>query len=219
MTNSPPPFIFIYSAPQRQGNIFQLYSEDITKQACKNKGWCWTRSKPLLPTRDAWWCPNMEMFSTLLALCGENPRPESNQYCQHQMHDDVMTWTFFHITGPWWGEPLVTSGFPSLRTCYAEHQMHDVMTWKPFPQYWPLVGGIHWSLVDSPHKGPMMQSFDVFFDASMKKLLNQQLSCWWFEMPCSSCDFTIMDSGPYQPSMVWYCQVARIVCHVNILEM
>ena len=29
----------------------------------------------------------------------------------------------------------------------------DVIKWKRFPRYWPLVGGIHRSPVDSPHKG------------------------------------------------------------------
>ena len=29
----------------------------------------------------------------------------------------------------------------------------DVIKWKHFPRYWPFVQGIHWSLVNSPHKG------------------------------------------------------------------
>ena len=37
--------------------------------------------------------------------------------------------------------------------------------------------GIKWSLVDSAHKGPVMQSFDVFFIVSLNKLLNKQSSC------------------------------------------
>ena len=28
----------------------------------------------------------------------------------------------------------------------------DVIKWKHFPRYWPFVRGIHWSLMDSPHK-------------------------------------------------------------------
>ena len=40
----------------------------------------------------------------------------------------------------------------------------DVIKWKHFPGYWPFVWGIHQSLVNSPHKGPWMRSFDVFFD-------------------------------------------------------
>ena len=32
------------------------------------------------------------------------------------------------------------------------------------------------------HKGPVMWSFDVFFVVILNKLLNKQLSCWWFEI-------------------------------------
>ena len=32
--------------------------------------------------------------------------------------------------------------------------VHDVVIkWKPFPRHWPIVRGIHQSLVNSPHKG------------------------------------------------------------------
>ena len=29
----------------------------------------------------------------------------------------------------------------------------DVIKWKHFPRYWPFVRGIHWSPMNSPHKG------------------------------------------------------------------
>ena len=29
----------------------------------------------------------------------------------------------------------------------------DVIKWKHFPRYWPFARGIHWSPVNSPHKG------------------------------------------------------------------
>ena len=29
----------------------------------------------------------------------------------------------------------------------------DVIKWKHFPRYWPFLRGIHWSPVNSPHKG------------------------------------------------------------------
>ena len=32
-------------------------------------------------------------------------------------------------------------------------QHDDVIKWKHFPRYWPFVRGIHWSPVNSPHKG------------------------------------------------------------------
>ena len=40
-------------------------------------------------------------------------------------------------------------------TChYTAHIEHDdVIKWKHFPRYWPFVRGIHWSPVNSPHKG------------------------------------------------------------------
>ena len=52
----------------------------------------------------------------------------------------------------------------------------NVITWKCFLSYWPFVGGIHWSPVDSPHKGAVMQTFDVFLDVSPIKLSNKH---WW----------------------------------------
>ena len=49
------------------------------------------------------------------------------------------------------------------------------------------------SLVDSPHKGPVMYSFDPFqFVLITNTLLNKQLSCWSFRMPWCSCEFTVM---------------------------
>ena len=44
------------------------------------------------------------------------------------------------------------------------------------------------SLVDSPHKWPVMQSFGVFFHVNLNKLLNKQSSCQWFEIQWWSCD-------------------------------
>ena len=36
---------------------------------------------------------------------------------------------------------------------YEAHLVHDdVIKWKHFPRYWPLVRGIHWSPVDSLKK-------------------------------------------------------------------
>ena len=40
-------------------------------------------------------------------------------------------------------------------------QHDDVMTWKRLLHYWPFVGGIHRSPVDSPHKGLVVWSFGV----------------------------------------------------------
>ena len=58
----------------------------------------------------------------------------------------------------------------------------DVIKWKHFPRYWPFVRGIHRSPVNSPHKGPVTRSFDVFFELRLNKQLNKQSWGWWFEM-------------------------------------
>ena len=57
------------------------------------------------------------------------------------------------------------------------------MKWKRFPNYWPFARGIHRWPLNSPHKGPVMRSSDVFFDVISSKLSNKQPSCRWFEMP------------------------------------
>ena len=40
----------------------------------------------------------------------------------------------------------------------------DVIKWKHFPHYWPLVWGIHLSPGEFPSQRPETQSFVVFFD-------------------------------------------------------
>ena len=62
----------------------------------------------------------------------------------------------------------------------------DKIPWKCFLYFWPFVRGIHWSAVDSIHKGLIVQSFDVFFVVSLKKLLDKQTICQWFEMSCGT---------------------------------
>ena len=42
-----------------------------------------------------------------------------------------------------------------------------------------LCEGIHWSPVDSPHKGQGRGAFDVYYDVHMNKRLNKH----WLEMP------------------------------------
>ena len=59
----------------------------------------------------------------------------------------------------------------------------DIMEGKRFPNHGPFVGENHRSPVDSPHKRPVIRSFDVSFDVSLYKLLDKQSSCRWFETP------------------------------------
>ena len=72
---------------------------------------------------------------------------------------------------------------------------NDVMTWKCFLHYWPFVWGIHRSPVDSPHKGPEMQRFDVFFCLFA-------ISCWT-NSPVAS-DFRCLNSHVTLQEWFWY---------------
>ena len=63
----------------------------------------------------------------------------------------------------------------------------EVMTWKRCLHYWPFVKGIHRWPVNSPHKGPVRQTFDISFVVSIPRLLHKQSSCGdlkWYDMWC-----------------------------------
>ena len=49
--------------------------------------------------------------------------------------------------------------------------LSTVMAYNCFLHYWPFVRGIYGSLVDPPHKEPVMQTFDDFFVVS-------RTNCW-----------------------------------------
>ena len=71
------------------------------------------------------------------------------------------------------------------------HCAREGILWPSFMKtswlhYWHFVRDIHQSLVDSPHQGPVMLSFDIFFDVSLNKPLNKQLSCQWFDTHVTS---------------------------------
>ena len=57
----------------------------------------------------------------------------------------------------------------------------DVIKWKHFPRYWPLVWGIHRPPVNSPHKGQWRGA--LMFSLICNKLLSKQSWGWWFETP------------------------------------
>ena len=80
----------------------------------------------------------------------------------------------------WWGTEwtcMIQYGIGMTGKNFSTHG--DALTWMYVPNYWPFVRGIHQWLVDSPHKGPVIQIFDVLFVVK----LNKQLNCYWFEMP------------------------------------
>ena len=50
-----------------------------------------------------------------------------------------------------------------LLSCYISPHHDDVIKWKHFPRYWPLVRRIHRSPVKSPHKGQWRGPLMFFF--------------------------------------------------------
>ena len=44
-----------------------------------------------------------------------------------------------------------------------------IMSWKHFPHNWPFVRGIHRWTMDSPHRGPVMQIFNILCIAVMNR--------------------------------------------------
>ena len=57
------------------------------------------------------------------------------------------------------------------------HQM------EPFSALLALCAGNSQGPVNSPHKGPVTRSFDVFFDLRLNKRLSKQPWGWWFKTP------------------------------------
>ena len=61
---------------------------------------------------------------------------------------------------------------------WRRHQMEH------FLWYWPVVRGIHWSPVNSCHKGQWR--FDVFLNLCLNRWLSKQSIRQWFKMPSHS---------------------------------
>ena len=58
----------------------------------------------------------------------------------------------------------------------------DVIKWKHFPRYWPFVQGIHWSPVNSPHKGQWCGALMFSLICAWIKGWIKKSWDWWFEM-------------------------------------
>ena len=85
-------------------------------------------------------------------------------------------------------------------------------TWKHFPHYWPFVRRIHRKNGGFPHKGTVMQRFDISFVVGLNKLLNKRSSRRLFETTWCPCSVIVMLSsrkhihmcGQYNPQLI-YC--------------
>ena len=61
----------------------------------------------------------------------------------HSQHDNLY----------WCACPFSRHYSPNHQTVHTRNNHDDVIKWKHFPRDWPFVWGIHWSPVNSPHKG------------------------------------------------------------------
>ena len=61
--------------------------------------------------------------------------------------DELVTMVL-HSVSNGYDQPWMTCRSVSVLQLY-----YDVIKWKRFPRYWSFVRGIHWSPVDSSHKG------------------------------------------------------------------
>ena len=104
------------------------------------------------------WCGAL-MFSLICAWINDwiNSR-EAGDLRRHRGHYDVNVMyeglclvVFTFSSHP---DPFEFPYSPVLLHWYWGNRIHDdVIKWKKFPRYWPFVRGIHWSPVNSPHKG------------------------------------------------------------------
>ena len=62
----------------------------------------------------------------------------------------------------------------------------DVIKWKHFPRYWPLVRGIHRWPVNSPHKGQWRRALMFSLICALNKRLSKQSWGWWVGTPTRS---------------------------------
>ena len=101
---------------------------------------------------------------------------------------------FSHWLSPYPEWSLLIPGNCDLRNCYMSYMIIMMTSWhgNTFHITGPLWGESIIHHVESHHKWPAMWSFVVFFDVSLNKLLNNQSSCWWFEMPWCSCVICVM---------------------------
>ena len=77
--------------------------------------------------------------------------------------------THICVTRPQWVKSGLEVGTPLVHGC--------VKTWSCFRRCWPLVGGIHRSLMDSPPARAFEMGLRCSFVLSLKKLLNRKWVC------------------------------------------
>ena len=106
----------------------------------------------------------------------------------------------------WWKHGLIFSGITTSWWCYDLEMLSQFLALCVGNHHVGIMWGINH--VDSPHKGPVMWSFDVYLLLA-EKPLNKQSTCQCFEMPGYSCHSTERIYKDflcgYYLKMKWYC--------------
>ena len=87
-----------------------------------------------------------------------------------------------HVMSIW--DTMGSRTLSSLCLQISQHLTYlheDVINWKHFPCYWPFMRGIHWSPVNSPHKGQWRGALMFSLICALNKRLSKQSWSWWFE--------------------------------------
>ena len=89
-----------------------------------------------------WWWEHSEKGVTV----GQTEKRTDGKYHSLNCLVAVKNWWWAMNKGQWTEGRWMTDGS-------ASDKHDDVIKWKHFPRYWPFVGGIHRSPVNSPNKG------------------------------------------------------------------
>ena len=98
---------------------------------------------------------------------------------------------------------LLDSGFwGHIRLVASTHD--DVIKWNNFPRYWPFVRGIHWSLVNSPHKGQWRRALMFLWSSPWINGWENNPEAGDLRCHHAHCDTTVMYTGRCCYNMVHY---------------
>ena len=154
-------------------------------------------------TASRWWRHQMETFSALLSICvGNSPvicdfpaqRPVTRSF-------DV----FFDLrlnkwlSNQWWGWWFEMPSRPLWRHC----NVTMITTWDgneiAFQMAGPVQGKSTGHCGVSLKRDSEIWTVDILFDSGMNKLLNKQLSYWWFAITWHLCDVKVIQTHMRHP--------------------
>ena len=110
--------------------------------------------------------------------------------CQSWWFTGVTIWLHSISMGPDKCAAYASGYIADAYTCCGRDH-DDVIKWKNFPRYWPFVRGIHWWLVDSPHK--IFRQGPTYFESPLwTAAASFEYCCRW------------VGNGPCSRYITWY---------------